>query len=248
MTNPLPILYPIANNTRGRGRRPTKRRGGQRNGRPNRNGLAALVQKGKPSDMQRIPGLGFPSAVVCNLRYCDTYALTITTGSLGTQKMRWNSTFDPDQSGIGHQPLYRDTFATIYDHYAVVSAYVEVSFVNNAAFPILVGMVTDDDTSPSTDVHVLMEQAYGVHKLLPPQAGSLSTCVLRSDWDCKKVLKIDPFGSESYKTAVGSNPTEESILSIWATTTDGVSSSSVIVNVTLVQHVLWTELATATLS
>jgi len=197
--------------------------------------------------MTRLGGLGFPHSMVANLRYVDSYSFTVTTGSISKQYLRWNSTFDPDSSGIGHQPLYRDTFASIYNHYAVIRSSISVTFVNTSDQPVLIGIVTEDDDNSSTDARVLMEQSMGQHWFLPAKTGSLSTHTFSMDWDCKKVLHIDPFTSEEYKTPVGSNPTEESTCLLWVTTTDG-SSAYVVANATLVQQVLWTELNTQTSS
>lgn len=209
--------------------------------------LAALVTRGLPASLLRVPGLGFPHAMVCQLRYVDTFALTITSGSLAKQVMRWNSTFDPDFTGTGHQPLYRDTYASIYDQYAVVRAHVEVKFVNPSNSTVVCGIVGEDDTSSSTTVNTLCEQATGQHTILPALTGSLSSQVFTMAWDCKEVLHIDPFTSELYKTAAGSNPTEESNFVVWATNFDA-TSSAVTAHVTLVQEVLWTELTSPTQS
>jgi len=62
-------------------------------------------------------------------------------------------------------------------------------------------------------------------------------------WDCKKVLGINPFSSETYKTAVGSNPAEESDLIIWAVDENG-NTGSVLMNIEIDYLVLWTELTT----
>jgi len=187
---------------------------------------------------------GFPKQMLTKLRYYDTYAMTVTTGSLGKQVMRWNSTFDPDYSGVGHQPLYRDTFAGVFDHYAVVSATANVKIINTSTVPIICGVVTDDDATSAGVVTVLCEQTTGQHCLLPPVSGSLSSVTFNPTWSCKADLGIDPYSSEEYKTTVGSNPTEESYLHVWATVTDGASSTSVIVSLEIVQTILWTELAT----
>jgi hypothetical protein len=200
------------------------------------------------ASLSRIQGVGFPHAMISKIRYCDDYQLTSTLGSLGKQIMRWNSTFDPDFTGAGHQPLYRDTFAAIYDQYSVITAYTEVKIINTSTTaPIVCGVLTEDDTSTSADVRVLMEQATGLHTILPPLSGSLSTHTFRLKWDCKKTLHIDPFSSETYKTAVGSNPTEESDLLIWMATLDA-TTASLYCNVTMVYEVLWTELSTPVLS
>lgn len=185
--------------------------------------------------------LGFPHKMLTKLRYVDTYSMTITTGSLAKQVMRWNSTFDPDATGGGHQPLYRDTFAAVYDQYCVVSAQIEVKLINPNSTTYVCGLTNEDDTSSASSVTVLCEQVKGKHTVLPPVTGSLSSHTFRMNWDARKILNIDPFTSQSYKTAVGSNPSEESDLVIWATNFDS-SSGSILAHVTLTQTVLFTEL------
>jgi hypothetical protein len=191
---------------------------------------------------------GFPDKMLTKLRYVDTYSVTITAGSIGKQVMYLNSVFDPDNTGVGHQPLYRDTYAAIYDQYAVVKVSCTVKFMNLAgADSVICGIVLDDDNSTSSTVNTLCEQNHGQHTILPPMSGSLSTHTFTYHWDCKSVLGIDPFASETYKTPVGSNPTEVSSLLIWATDTGG-ASISVPVHFQMEQTILWTELSTPTQS
>ena len=191
---------------------------------------------------------GFPDRMVTKLRYCDTISLSISSGSLAKNMFRWNSTYDPDATNTGHQPMYRDTYASIYDQYAVISARARIKFMNtNTSSIIICGAVTDDDSVISSTTSTLSEQNHGVHTILPPLAGSLSSHTFNLLWDCKKVLGIDPFASETYKTLVGSNPTEESYLGVWATNFDA-TTMSVTFNIELEQTVLWTELTTPTVS
>lgn len=225
------------NSAKGRGPKGPNRRGGV-------NSQLAHPDVASMRIGARIP-FGFPHQLLTKLRYYDTYAMTVTTGSLGKQVMRWNSTFDPDFTSTGHQPLYRDTFAGIYDHYAVVSATANIKIISTStSASLIVGCITDDDSASAGSVTVLCEQNTGEHMLLPPLSGSLSSVTFNPSWDCKRVLGVDPYASEEYKTAVGSNPAEESYLHIWGTVTDGSSSTSITVAVELVQTVLWTELAT----
>lgn len=192
--------------------------------------------------------IGFPDRLMTKLRYFDTGTLVVTAGSLAKQVFRWNSTFDPDLTGTGHQPLYRDTFAGLYNHYAVISATAEVKILNTDTDTIIIcGMVNEDDSSSSSTIDTLCEQSTGQHTILPPLAGSLSSHTFRMSWDARKKLNIDPFVSESYQTAVGSNPTEEQDLVIWGSNFDA-SSSVITYAITLVQTVLWTELSSPTQS
>lgn len=192
---------------------------------------------------------GFPPLLLTKLRYCETYALISTTGSIAKQVMNINSTFDPDSTGSGHQPLYRDTYASIYDHYAVVSAKITIQFQSLAATTGLAcGAVIDDDSTSSSTASTLMEQNLGKHFLLPPLSGSLSNRTITMFWDCKKHLGIDPYTSQTYKTAVGSDPSEIATLVCWVAPADGASSATTQVQVTLEQTVLFTELQTPTIN
>jgi len=178
------------------------------------------------------------------LRYSDVFAMTSLLGVLGKQVYRWNSTFDPDLTNVGHQPLYRDTYASIYDQYSVVSAKAHIRLMNyNATAPFAVGCVTDDDATAASNLNVLTEQSHGMSRLLSPLSGNASNVSFDVTWDCGRILGIDPFASETYKTAVGSNPTEESDLIIWVQTLDG-STALVAMQIVLEQEVLWTELQT----
>lgn len=191
---------------------------------------------------------GFPPQMLTRLRYCETYPLTSTSGSIGKQVMNLNSTFDPDQSGVGHQPLYRDTYAAIYDQYAVVSAKITASFVVNSTQACICGVVIDDDATTATSASTLMEQNLGIHQLVSQATGSPNSWTVSMEWDCKKHLGVDPFASLTYKTQVGGNPTELVNCLLWAVPADQLATTVTWVNVTLEQTVLWTELQTPTAS
>jgi len=187
--------------------------------------------------------LGFPDKLLSKVRYHEAGTLTSLAGAIAKQNYRWNSTFDPNQTGVGHQPLYRDTYATIYDHYSVVSAVATVTFVNYSTSPFIVGCVTDDDTS-TNGIDVVCEMNHGYHKMIPPLLGSLSSHTFNVNWDCKRILSIDPYASQTYKTAVGSNPSEESILTLFGTAADGAVSSQIYYDIEMTYTVLWAELST----
>lgn len=232
----------IANNNKRGGRRgTTKRRGQRRNNAPMRDGTsrASIPTLG----VGRSIPVGFPDKILSKVRYHDSEPLAIAGGAISKYVYRWNSMFDPDFTGVGHQPLFRDTFAAVYDHYAVVSAVAKVKFINTAAVAMFVGVVTDDDTSTSTLLDTLCEQTHGQHMLLPPLTGALSTYTFSVTWNCEKFLGIDPYTSELYKTAVTANPQEESDLTVWALSIDG-SSVTCYFDIEFEYTVLWSELAT----
>ncbi len=186
---------------------------------------------------------GFPDRLLTRLRYFDTVGLTSTTGSLAHHVFRVNSTFDPDQTGTGHQPLYRDVYAGVYDFYAVVSARAIIQFVNPTTSSFFVSVTVEDDATPPTTATSLAEKSHGQSFLLTPLTGSKSTCEFIVPWSCAKYLNIDPFSSYAYKAAVGANPVELSYIAVSAATTDS-STATIAFSIKLEQEVLWSELST----
>jgi len=58
-----------------------------------------------------------PQRYICKLKYADT----VTTDAAGIFRFNLNSLFDPNRSGVGHQPYGYDTLATLYNRYRVIS-------------------------------------------------------------------------------------------------------------------------------
>jgi len=215
---------------------------------------AARRRGANPSDPTQVirfqPSIfGFPDKLITKLRYCDYHNLAITSGALSSHAYRWNSTFDPNYSGGGHQPLYRDTYAGIYNFYSVVRAHAKITFTNtDVDNPFIIGCVTDEDATISTTYTTLMEQSRGKFRRITALSGSQSCVSVEMDWDCKTVLGIDPFDDATYKSAVGDNPTKDSFLIFWAQVEDGAATSNLGVTIELIQEVLWNELLTPTQS
>lgn len=49
------------------------------------------------------------------------YSETVSTTAAGTYAFNLNDLFDPNRTGIGHQPYGHDTLATLYNRYRVIS-------------------------------------------------------------------------------------------------------------------------------
>lgn len=66
---------------------------------------------------------------ICKMKYSDTFQLTAAGGSV--YRFNLNSIFDPNRSGVGHQPYGRDQFATLYNRYRVFKATYTLTFFNS---------------------------------------------------------------------------------------------------------------------
>lgn len=187
--------------------------------------------KKRRHEAQLIPGVdghrifGFPNTLITKLRYCDIIKHTSTLGATGTVSFIANSIYSP-QSGGGHQPLWRDTFATIYNHYVVIGSKIKMCVTPlTLGTPFIAGIVGDDDTSLSTTVQTRMEQNDSTWKAVPiAEAGQ--TTILEAFFEPNLMFGVDAKDDGASSTAQGSNPTEQWIWGCWIATQDASTTGS----------------------
>lgn len=88
-------------------------------------------------------GPTYPNGLIAKHKYSQSKVLSATyvnTDIPGTalQSFRTASLFDPDRTGTGHQPLFFDEMAAIYNQYRVLGAKCRVRFVNMSNEPVVV--------------------------------------------------------------------------------------------------------------
>lgn len=183
---------------------------------------------------------GFPNSIITKMRYCDTYDITCTTGARGVNVYAANGIFDPDITGGGHQPLYHDNYFNLYNHYEVLGSKITVSITTkpNNTIPMVCGIVTDDDSSISTQVTTLMEQS-GTHALISTTGRNQAT--LTATYSGRQQLAD---ASQLGRITFGSNPSELTCFALWAASADGATTGVVSVSVQIDYTVRCSELKT----
>lgn len=150
---------------------------------------------------------------IVRMKYATEVTITPSASSMAVHTFRANSIFDPDLTGVGHQPLSRDQYALLYNTYRVLSAKIKVTPLNNLAtnsVPSVWGIYVDTD--PDLDYvtyHQLLEDSTrttskvqiwgGVQSL---SAGSLGPSMHKS-FNAKRLLSKE--GSNN-ATSFNSNP------------------------------------------
>lgn len=89
---------------------------------------------------------------VAALRYVENITIDPGAASITNHVMRANSVFDPDQSGVGHQPLMYDEYSLLYEQYRVLSAKIKVTPIPDTVgnhIPCTYGVFRDPDTTLS---------------------------------------------------------------------------------------------------
>jgi hypothetical protein len=175
--------------------------------------------KRKLHEAHLIPGLqegriyGFPNTIITKLRYCDSFTVTSTTGAIGFNTFNANSIFDPDATGIGHQPMFRDNYASIYDQYVVIGSKITVHFAAQTAQNWAVGICGDDDSAFSPTLSVKMESNNSVYTVLNGTGSGART--LTMTFEPNEDFGVDAKSDGSSQTTMGSNPSELWCFGVW---------------------------------
>lgn len=203
------------------------------------------------NEAEMIPGLiegkvfGFPNSIITKLRYATYLTLTSSTGSRAINVFAANGIFDPDITQTGHQPMYRDNYAALYDQYVVLGSKITATFAPVVAnTSMIVGIVGDDDSTISTNQETLMEQNNGVCSMIAG-SGSETKTLVQTFEPCFN-FGVDAKNDGSSQTNIGSNPTELFCFGVWATAGDVTASANCNVKIEIEYTVKWAELVSPT--
>lgn len=132
-----------------------------------------------------IPRTPFPDLRCVRHVYNQTVSIPAAAGAGLTSyyNLRANGMYDPDFTGVGHQPLYYDEMASMYNSYTVMRAYVVVRIEPTSGSSIYLGIIQDDDLTVAADPTKVMEQ-YGGTISLPSNRNN--TLILRKRYDAAK--------------------------------------------------------------
>lgn len=204
-------------------------------------------------EAQLIPGIdgtkrfGFPNSIITKLRYCMYTGLTCTSGARGLNVFCANGIFDPDTTGVGHQPLYRDEYAAIYNNYVVLGSKITVTYLPRTSNEcVLVGIVGDDDSTISTTIETLMEQSNAISAGMGPPGAPVVTLV--STFESLRDVGIDAKDDGAVLVSVGSNPGDTWKFGVWAAAANGTSTINVDIKVEIDYTVKFSQLKTPTQS
>lgn len=98
----------------------------------------------------------FPSKFKCRFKYGVNEVITLTAGILQVTKFNMNGLFDPDRSGVGHQPYGFDQFTPMYNRYRVYKCKWYIDIVSNSNIGVTVAAVpVNTDTTFSNVNHII---------------------------------------------------------------------------------------------
>lgn len=183
---------------------------------------------------------GFPERIGTKLRYVENLYLTSNTSNT----FRLNSLFDPNLTGVGHQPMYHDQFSLIYGKYRVKGAKITVKFTSNQApataasnsSPCFVGIVCSSSSSMvSTGIEQRSEEDANSVKILQDKTGGNNVVTCYQTFSPKRDLGLS-FDDDSLVASTSNNPASVYYAHVWIE--DVVDTTpAVVVNVTIEYNV-----------
>lgn len=107
----------------------------------------------------------------CTMIYGETFTLNPGVGSLASYVFRANSCYDPNLTGIGHQPRGFDQLMALYDHGTVIASKIDVGGYNTATQGQVMVLSLRDTSSVAGTFNDAMEVPKSVWTIIPGAAG-----------------------------------------------------------------------------
>jgi hypothetical protein len=188
-------------------------------------------------------GVGFPRKLHSRHRYITEFTLTATTGTFADYIFCANGMYDPDLTSTGHQPLYFDQMATIYDHFTVFRSHIKLEVLPDAKCYVVL-LPYDGGSLPGTQSEAAEQvgarSALVTNLVTRPQ-------VLQVGWSAKDYFGGDIFDNDNLQGNGSANPTEQSRFLIRLTGAGGAGASA-FCRATIDYEAVWDELKVATTS
>lgn len=170
--------------------------------------------------------MGFPRGILAKtfkqgFRYTDTITLDPTSGgNIAYHTFSANGLYDPDITGVGHQPMgFDQLIGVVYNHYTVIGAKLRATFMSQNSTTTgqaYVGIMQLAGSSPvSTSFNDVAESKHSKLNTMRSMNGGGRTSVVSkislSKWLGQKVLQEDANAGTST-----TNPTEQVYWAVYA--------------------------------
>lgn len=182
-----------------------------------------------------------PQRIIAKHKYATSVAAT-SIGSFSQYQFNLNSTWDPDRTGVGHQPYGRDTYSQLYNRYRVVSCSYRVAAIpSNTARVIQIACVpTNSGAVLPLNLAEVREQPRCKYVIQQPGAPQQYVSGFVSIPSLMGRTKAQYMADDNYQAQSSASPTELAILNIFAGgITDDVISETMYFNVELEMTVEW---------
>lgn len=154
------------------------------------------------------PRFGMPQEHVTKMRYAERFAITVpASGGLSIINMVANGAYDPNLTGVGHQPRGFDQVHEFYYHNTVLYSKISMNVSSTLSNHNFYAFITCKGATTNLGLNDIDENTYTVSKLYNRSAGALAP--ISTGMNVSKFLGIPNL--RNYAAARGSqaaNPSE----------------------------------------
>lgn len=199
---------------------------------PRRKGTLANYRRTWPNNKGWIPHYydPFPPMQRAVLRYVEDISFNAGQATVDHSLFRANSIFDPDASGIGHQPYGHDQYSNIYNHYRVDKCIITAQSGSTGVGNIM-GIAVQSDATLVASSTAIREQKGTTFTTLSSYA---QPAKVTNHWSKKSTFPND---ADGYTAQFGSNPSEEVFFDVFCTGNGLTDPGAIAVTVTLTYYV-----------
>jgi len=191
----------------------------------------------------RGPSRSLPNSALLRQRYCTSaITLTCTSGAWAYWQFAINNAYDPDYTGIGHQPMLFDQMTTLYKDYRVVGFKISAYASNNTTErPFVLTMLGTATVSGASSEEQLIEIP-NLQKRVKFGGSNyqvLSASSKVKPWKVLGVKKSAYMSDDQYKGVTTGAPAVIPYMTVYAQPFDQVTSTTIFLYAVIEMDVLY---------
>lgn len=151
-----------------------------------------------------------PARFITKMKYSEF----INTDTFGDYAFNLNSIFDPNRTGVGHQPYAFDTLATLYNRYRVIACGYRLQVAGDAASAICMSAIPTNELFAPSTISEVRENPRAKYIQQNPGAASVTLhnkCYIPS---LVGRTKTQYMADDRYQALVTGSPQELALLNI----------------------------------
>lgn len=189
-------------------------------------------------------GRGFPLKVKQTMKYVEQVGVVCTAGAANSYIFSCNGLYDPNITSTGHQPLYFDQMAALYDHYCVLGSKITVRCapISSTNTPVIMNIYIDDNASGVASSPLSQAEQTLSQRPRYVWNGDIANIVMNSNWSAKKFFGGNVLANTDLQGTSASNPTEQSYWIITAQPSNFSDTLTIQLLVEIEYIVVWKEL------
>jgi len=204
--------------------------------RSKRPGTPAVSVKRNRTLLHRGLRAPIPYKLTTSMLYSARVTLSPTLGVAAVHVFSANGTYDPDITGVGHQPRGFDQLMALYDHNVVIACDIRVDYpgvgVGGNINPGIAFLALRDFTTAGTTENDYLELGDCTHETTSPAQG-YPTRLMMSCNPNKFLGRSSPLSDPNLKNSASNNPTEQAYWHVGLNRASGLDITAISALVTI---------------